>query len=107
MKKENRILKNADFSTLIKTGKKYHTPSLCFYYLPNVNNSYRIGVTISKKVSKLAVVRNLIKRRIIAILIQQYNIKNLYDIIIVVKHGTDKINYQELESQVKQFINKL
>lgn len=107
MKKENRILKNREFNTLIKTGKKYHTPSLCFYYLPNTSNSYRIGITISKKVSKLAVVRNLIKRRINAILIEQYNIKNLYDIIIVVKQGSDNINYETLELQIRQFINKL
>lgn len=107
MKKENRILKNIEFNTLIKTGKKFHTPSMCFYYLPNHNKSYRIGITISKKVSKLAVVRNLIKRRITAILIQQYNIKNEYDIIIVVKQGSDNIKYDALELQIKQFINKL
>ena len=53
------------------------------YVLPNKNGSPRIGIKIMKKAASLAVVRNLIRRRISAHFLEQnFNFSN--DIIIVI-----------------------
>ncbi len=103
MKKVNRLLKNRDFTKIIKNGNKYHTQSLSFYYTKNQNN-FRIGVTISKKVSKLAVIRNKIKRQIIAILDNHYDKNEKLDIVIIVKPNSTKNSFEEFQSEIIKFV---
>lgn len=62
---------------------------------------------MAKKVAKLAVIRNKIKRRINSILMQNYDKKNMYDIIIVCKLGVEKASYQELNNEVDVFLKHL
>lgn len=55
------------------------------YVLDERRKSYRLAVVVSKKVSKSAVVRNRIRRRIIEVLrLEAENIKGPYDIVITV-----------------------
>lgn len=105
MKKNNRILKNRDFSLIIRKGKKFHTSNLSFYYIPNQNKSFRIGITVSKKVSKLAVIRNKIKRQISAILNEEYNPETYLDIVVIVKSNVSNLNFNEFKTNIKKFIN--
>lgn len=107
MKKENRILKNSDFAKIIKIGKRHHTNLMTFYFLKNTNQTYRIGICVSKKVSKLAVTRNLIKRRIIAILNDKYNTRNFYDIVIIAKNDCTNCSFQMMEQDVESFLKKI
>ncbi len=107
MKKSNRILKNRDFTKIIKNGQKYHTPTLSFYWQKNQDNNFRIGITISKKVSKLAVVRNKIKRQLSAILQNQYNEDRKLDIVIIVKPNSIENTFEEFEKEIKKFINHI
>lgn len=49
--------------------------------------TYRVAVVVSKKVSKSAVLRNRIRRRIYeAIRLQEANISKPYDIVITIFH---------------------
>ncbi len=107
MKKDNKILKNRDFTKVIKNGSKCHTQTLSFYYLPNQNNNFRIGITISKKVSKLAVVRNKIKRQLLAILDKHYDKNKKLDIVIIVKPNSTNNSFNEFELEIKRFISKI
>ncbi len=107
MKKVNRLLKNRDFTRIIKKGNKYHTPSLSFYYTKNQNDNFRIGITISKKVSKLAVVRNKIKRQMIAILDDHYDKTKKLDIVIIVKPNSTENTFAEFKSEIIKFINQI
>ncbi|CAL4041877.1 Ribonuclease P protein component [Buchnera aphidicola (Takecallis arundicolens)] len=100
-KKKFRLLKKKDFKRVFNTSQKNVTSLLISF---NVNNklSYpRLGIIISKKISKSAVKRNLIKRIIReSFRIAQYYLLNL-DFIILVKSNIIKIHRLAL----KKFLN--
>ena len=63
MKKIKR-LKRKDFKEVLEKGKTIKTNYLIFKYLKQNLPYFRLGILISKKVSKKATERNKIKRRI-------------------------------------------
>jgi len=63
MKKIKR-LKRKDFKEVLEKGKTIKTSYLVFKYLKQNLPYFRLGILISKKVSKKATERNKIKRRI-------------------------------------------
>ncbi len=107
MNKSHRILKNREFTKIIRSGKKLYTQNLSVYYC-KTSNPYHIGITVSKKVSKLAVTRNLIKRRIVAA-INEISLDNNFhqDVVIIVKPTTHNIEYQEIKDQISFIFKKL
>ena len=64
LKKINRLSKTKDIAAVMKQGRAYYSPILMLKLLPNNLAYSRFAVIVSGKVSKLAVKRNLIKRRI-------------------------------------------
>ncbi len=107
MNKSHRILKNKDFTKVIRSGKKIYTQNFSVYYC-TCNNEYHIGITVSKKVSKLAVTRNLIKRRIVAA-INELELDNNFkkDVVIIVKPSTHTIPYDEIQKEISIVFKKL
>ncbi|MCX6745090.1 MAG: ribonuclease P protein component [Candidatus Parcubacteria bacterium] len=64
LKKINRLNKTKDIQDIMKSGKPFYAPLLMLKVRPNQLNNNRLTVVVSAKVSKKAVNRNLIKRRI-------------------------------------------
>ena len=62
--KQDRIRAKRDFERVFRQGKKKQGRLVCLHYLYNKEDRTRVGITVSKKVDKRAVVRNLVKRRI-------------------------------------------
>ncbi|MBO6103705.1 ribonuclease P protein component [bacterium] len=58
------LRKSENFTKCIKTGVRINTKYYTLYLLDNHERSVRLGISVSKKVSKLSVVRNFIKRQI-------------------------------------------
>lgn len=69
-------------------GKTVRGPLTALKYVINSRrSSYRLAVVVSKKISKSAVVRNRIRRRLYeAVRLQQANITEPYDLVITVFH---------------------
>lgn len=102
MKKTNRIKDNADFTTVIKTGKFEKNNTFRLYWLENSLGYVRIGIAVSKKTGN-AVVRSTTRRRIRAICDELINYQSCsLDIVIMPKEPFLSQNYQinkpELES---------
>ena len=57
-------LGRADFTQFFKTGRRFQTAALTLVYLPSP--TLHVSVVVGKKVSKLAVGRNRIRRRLYA-----------------------------------------
>lgn len=106
MQKVNRVLKNWDFTRIINQGSKISSQHFTMFWTNSVD-TYHIGVTISKKVSKLAVVRNRLKRQIVAILDNDFNKNNKIDLIIIPKASTLELNFQELKKEINKCLDKL
>ncbi|HUD21120.1 MAG TPA: ribonuclease P protein component [Candidatus Saccharimonadales bacterium] len=58
---EHRLQKPTDFAVTMRGARKFRAGELLFYYLPTPT-PIKFGFIISKKVSKLAVVRNRLRR---------------------------------------------
>lgn len=109
MKKVNIIKESKDFEKIIHKGKLIKNKYYILYYLKNDNNKYyRFGISVGKKISNKAVIRNKFKRRLKSII---DNYKNFYqnnqDYIIIMKRSCLEANYQELENNFIDIINKL
>lgn len=106
--KNSRLKKNKEFDLVFKEGKTVYGDFLGVKIRENKLEANRFGVLLSTKVSKLAVVRNLYKRRIKDILHQQnLKIKTGYDCIIIVLPKIINKSYQEIEAEIKTAFNKL
>jgi len=107
MKKEFRVLKNSDFQKIIKNNQKFHSKNFVIYYQKSLTISHRIGITISKKVSKKAVDRNLLKRRINHILCNYDNFLLLLDYILIAKSAASTLDYSSIEEEIIFLLKKV
>jgi len=56
-----RLHKRKDFLRLYSRGRRVYTPTQVAYFLQNVGDRHRLGVTVSRKIGKAAT-RNRVKR---------------------------------------------
>jgi ribonuclease P protein component len=63
-----RLKRRSDFLRVQGSGRKWVSQSLILQVVDNMSPFCRYGITVSKKTSKSAVVRNHIKRRLRAVL---------------------------------------
>lgn len=108
MKKVNRVIKNKDFTLVIKSGRFYKNNTYKIYCLENTLSHVRVGIAASTKLGN-AVIRSTTRRKIRAICdsLIDYN-KYSLDIIIVAKNLFLEQEYltnrNELEKLLKQEI---
>ena len=106
MKKANRVVKNKDFSLVIKSGRLYKNNTFKLYCLDNKLSYVRVGIAASTKLGN-AVIRSTTRRKIRAICdsLIDYNVHSL-DIIVVPKNLFLEQEYltnkNELEKLLKQ-----
>jgi len=102
--KENRLKSRQDFRQVYESGKKYESAHLILRALLDSNEvkaQSRIGISISQKVSKKAVIRNRIKRQLRAIVRGLLpRLGKGWRIVIVVKIGA-------AECQLGHFLREL
>jgi ribonuclease P protein component len=105
LKSRHRLKKQADFLRVLKEGKRYHDKSVAIAQLANFLGFPRFGVIVSKKVSKKAVVRNKIRRVILAILEPYQKLPLGEDIVITVTQLPDEQSsyYRYFEPIIKKW----
>jgi len=72
-------------------------------YKPNSLGKNRFRIIVSLKVSKKAVIRNKIKRRIREIL-RQFDVKQGYDIVVITNKEIIGKSFQEIKKRISQII---
>jgi ribonuclease P protein component len=108
--KQNRLRARQDFTTVYQKGIRQNRFSLGLraYHChaePQAQPHLRIGISISTKVSKRAVVRNRIKRQLRAALRHLLpRLANGWDFIIVVYPNALGCDYSEFLQQLKQLL---
>ena len=108
LKKENRISKNKDFDRIFKTGQSFYGRILAIKAVKNDLDLNRLGLMVSTKVSKKAVVRNRFKRQLREIVKKELpQIKPSHDLVIIVFPQILDKNFQEIEELVKNGLKKL
>lgn len=108
LKKDFRLTRDRDFNQLFGQGKPFFGRFIGIRSINNGLEKNRFGVLVGLKVSKLAVERNLIKRRLKAILVKEnFLIKPGMDVVLVAKSGILAADCSKLEEEVKVGFKKL
>ncbi|MGB3534065.1 MAG: ribonuclease P protein component [Microcoleaceae cyanobacterium] len=107
----NRLRHYKDFKSVYAQGLHRKTAHLSLRAMHSSKQTAtaasRIGISISQKVSKKAVVRNRIKRQIRAALRQMLpQILPGWDIVIIVKPSATECNYAEFLQELEQLLVK-
>jgi ribonuclease P protein component len=105
---QNRLRRREDFAKVYAKGDRYRGTYLNLRMFIDSNDPLtRIGIVVSKKVSKLAVTRNRFKRQLRAIFRQLLSqLKNGLQIVVTVTTVQSKPSYQELWDDLKNLLAK-
>ncbi len=105
--RENRIKKKKDFERVLKKGKGFKEDFLVLKFISNNLRQSRFGIIISRKISKKAVIRNKIKRRLKALFrFKLAKTKRGIDIVLVVLPGCESKNFWEMERTINKLFRK-
>jgi len=108
LKKENRLTKNNDFDNVWKNGKSSFDKVLGIKIVENKLKLNRFGILVGLKISKKAVDRNTIKRRIRALLRKNFlGLKTGFDITIATLPPILLKNSKEIEASLKNNFSRL
>ena len=104
--KKFRLNKNRDICRVMQKGVKISVPDVRLQYLVgNRLNHPRIAVLVSTKVSKSAVKRNLLKRRIKSLLLS-FITKNQSSVDIIITPFKE-LDYDKLEASIKDILSRV
>jgi ribonuclease P protein component len=103
------VTKKKDFDRAFRQGKKVSSSVLQLRYALNDLTENRVACMVSQKVSKKAVVRNKIRRRLIEITRTAVarNNANGVDLIFVTLPGIEKKEFSELKEMLSQYFLKI
>lgn len=109
--KANRLKRRQDFSVVYQRGRRYRAPHLTLRLLHrsdqpiSVPRSPRIGISISQKVSKRAVIRNRIKRQLRACL-RIFLPQLVYgvDLVVLVHPEAVRCDYPQFLRELEQLL---
>lgn len=109
--KVNRLKNRRDFHTVYQQGIRRHSSHLILkaYAVPDENKlqASRIGISIGKKVSKKAVVRNRIKRQIKGAIREILPwVAPGWKMIIIVKPGAIECKYEHFLRELNQLLKE-
>lgn len=108
LKKTNRITKDKEFDRAFKTGQSFYTKVFGLKAADNNLATDRLGILVSTKVSKKAVVRNKIKRQIKEIVQKELpNLKSGKDLVIIVFSQILDKKFEEIKDSVVSAFKKL
>jgi ribonuclease P protein component len=105
--KINRIKKRGDFDKIFKKGKSLKEGFLILKTAKNNFDKSRFAFIISQKVSKKAVVRNKIRRRLAQVIKLNFkNIKGGADIVLIVLPGAEKEDFLSIKKSLDNLLTK-
>ncbi len=102
----SRRLSTDLFKKTLEKGLVFHSPLFIIYVLKTLNIS-RFSVSIPKKITKKAVLRNKIRRRIYAI-IKNFELRTILgkNVVIVSKNGCQKMSFIKLSEELEKIFVK-
>jgi len=103
--KENRLRKNKDFALVFKKGKTIRGEFLDFKIIRNNQKISRFGFVTDKNLSKRAVIRNKIIRRLKRVFRKKLNnIKDGFDVVVIARPGSQEKDFPEIEKAVDKML---
>tara|TARA_B100000035_G_scaffold315463_1_gene336570 strand:+ start:35325 stop:35657 length:333 start_codon:yes stop_codon:yes gene_type:complete len=107
LNKKYKLLNADEYSSVFNFRKRLHTDHLYIHFAPNQLDHYRIGFVISKKMEKMAVRRNYIKRTINEIV--KISLKKSFsaDIVFRLKKSYYKADFKTVKLDITNSLRKI
>jgi ribonuclease P protein component len=101
-----RLRSHKDIARVRNKGVKVASKNFTLVFLNSDSSaSLRFAVVVSKKVSKKAVVRNLLKRRVREIM-KSYAEKIFTDLLIIAKPGSEQLSFTGILVEIEKLIKR-
>ena len=105
--KENRLKNKKDFDRVFKKGKGFKQDFLFLKLIKNNLEMNRFGFIVSQKISKKAVLRNKIKRRLRESVRKKLEkLKQGYDIVFLPSPDIREKNFKEIDQLINKILTK-
>lgn len=105
--KRNRVKKKKDFETIFKKGVSFKNNLLVLKVVKNNLGQTRVGFIVSQKVSKKAVVRNKIRRRLVeSVKTHEKDIKSGLDLVLIVLPGAEMSTFLDMKTSLNNIFAK-
>jgi ribonuclease P protein component len=101
------IRKTDEFSSVFSFRKRFSTHHLVVHYKPSKHQAVKVGFVVAKKVAKLAVDRNYMRRVLRELCRQELNVLNDVDIIIQVKKPFKNDQYLIIKQELVKLFGKI
>jgi len=103
-----KLKKDNDFKKVFKHGKNHQQEFIKIKILKNDSDYNRFGFIVGLKISKKAVERNRIKRRLEEIVrLKLKQIRPGFDIVVLVNQEITEKNYQAMEKTLVSLFKKV
>lgn len=105
----DRLLRRSDFLRAQKAGRKWVSGTLVLQVVDNALGRRRFGLTVTKKVSASAVIRNRIRRRLRALAygtLPRYS-KSGVDYVLIARDGANEKGVDIIEKDLVWCLKRL
>ncbi|MCK4781867.1 ribonuclease P protein component [Candidatus Parcubacteria bacterium] len=107
LSKENRLRNKKDFDRIFKKGKGFKQDFLFLKLIKNNLETNRFGFIVSQKISKKAVIRNKIKRRLReSIKAKSGEMRVGYDVVLLPDTDIKEKSFEEINENVNRVLIK-
>ena len=107
LSKNYRLKKKKDFAKVLKKGKGWREKFLILKTLKNNLPLSRIGFVVGRKISKKAVLRNKIKRKMReAVRVNLFSLEPGYDLVFLAEKGIEEKSFWEIRKVVEYLLKK-
>jgi len=105
--RKKRLRKKKEFEEIFKKGKGFKQDFLVLKVLKGKLKEARFGFVVSQKVSKKAVLRNKVKRRLRAIIKEkEKDFKKGLEMVIIALPGTEKKDFWEIKKVLERLLKR-
>lgn len=105
--KQAKLVKTDEFSSVFNFRKRISSQHLVIHYQPNTKQHARLGLVVGKKIAKLAVHRNYMRRVLREFFrLNQHEITHV-DLVIRVQKQFDRVDFIQIKDQFDGLMNKL
>ncbi len=105
--KKSKLIKTDEFSSVFNFRKRIAAKFLAIHYQPNTLKHARLGLVVGKKVAKLAVHRNYMRRVLREFFRAQQHEINHVDLVIRVQKKFDRTDFDSIKQEVNTLITKI
>lgn len=107
MKNKYMLKSRKDFDNLFLKKTSYYSSFYIIYYTNNDIEKPRFAISVSKKLQKKAVIRNVAKRQIKSILTQFSKLNLGVDLIVIVKSKFFNVDFATKKRDLESILYKV